>query len=478
VGNTSQDREKYPTAGLQTRPLGPGGRIQTRELGDLAAIAYPKRMSFVRFLSLVALGAALIGCGDDGAPVPIALQDLVRCNITESNCQRAIFESVAESLGADSTSMPAIRTISVEQFEQEVRSGVSDDELMGDDPETRGLRLIGFIPEAAESVLETEIDYQVSAIAAYYSSGNRSITVIDRDYEVVSAQSILAHEFVHAIQDRQFGINTVYANVDTTDGVMGARSVIEGDATYSSFAWVYDKLGDPVDWEQLYLDFQEGSQEEAADPDVPIIASASGFPYSFGLALLGRATQARGLSGRAAFFTAPPPSALDSMVGYERFVAIGFTPIDPPEDAFPAPVAESELTLEDRFGAWYVFATLLRAGLDHDTAWLYARLWLGDELGIFEDGSEVVAVWRIRFAVDPSFVADAINQSGRDVAWSAVAQDNDVFIIAAESDASLAVWEAQPLDMMAAAVAAAPDVRKGISGIGPLRCNPPRFRAN
>ncbi|MDH3728703.1 MAG: hypothetical protein OER77_14325, partial [Myxococcales bacterium] len=87
-------------------------------------------------------------------------------------------------------------------------------------------------------------------------------------------------------------------------------------------------------------------------------------------------------------------------------------------------------------------------------------------------------VWRIRFAVDPSLVAEAINQSDRDVAWSAVLQDNDVFIIAAESDASLALWEAQPLDVVAAALASAPYVRKGISRTGPLRCNPPRFRGN
>jgi hypothetical protein len=435
-------------------------------------------MAFLRALSLVALGAALIGCGDDGAPAPVALQDVVRCDITQNVCQRAIFESVAESLGADSTTLPAIRTISVEQFEEEVRSGVSADDLMGNDPETRGLRLIGFIPEAAESVTETEIDYQVSGIAAYYSSGNRSITVIDRDYEVVTAQSILAHEFVHAIQDRQFGIGSVYANVDTTDGVMGARTVIEGDATYSSFAWIYDKLGTAVDWDQLYLDFQEGSLLEAADPEVPIIASASGFPYAYGLELLGRATQAEGLSGRAAFFMAPPPSARDSMVGYEAFVNNGFTMIDAPEDAFPAPVAESALTLEDRFGAWYAFATLLRAGFEQEVAFLYASLWLGDELGIFENGSEVVAVWRIRFAVDPSLVAEAINQSDRDVAWSAVLQDNDVFIIAAESDASLALWEAQPLDVVATALTSVPDVRKKISRAGPLRCNPPRFRGN
>jgi len=423
---------------------------------------------------------SVAACGGDGAPAPRAPLDLVRCDITQVNCQRAIFESVAESLEADPTSMPPIRTISVEQFEEEVRSGVADDDLMGDDPETRGLRLIGFIPDAAESVTETEIDYQVSAIAAYYSGGSRSITVIDRDYDEISAQSILAHEFVHAIQDREFGIGSVYADVSTTDGVMGARTVIEGDATYSSFAWVYDQLDyapDSIDWDQIYRDFQEGSRRDAADPEVPITASASGFPYAFGIELLGRATQDQGLPGRAAFFMAPPPSALASMVGYEGFVTYGFTPLDVPEDAFPSPVTESEITLEDRHGAWYVFATLLRLGIHEFAAWVYAVRWRGDELGIFENGSEVVAVWRIRFAEDPSFIVDAVNQSARDVAWSAVAEGNDVFIVAAESDASLALWEAQPLDVVASVLAAVPDVRKGISGTGPLRCNPPRFKA-
>lgn len=424
---------------------------------------------------VVALAVALAACGSDAAPAPLLPQDVLRCDITQEVCQRAIFASLAESLDADSTSMPSIRTISVEQFEDEVRSGVSDDDLAGDDPETRGLRLIGFIPDAADSATETEIDYRVNAIAAYYSSGNRSITIIDRDYDVISAQSILAHEFVHAIQDRQFGIRSVYADANTTDGVMGARTVIEGDATYSSFAWVYDNLDDPVDWDQIYLDFQEGSRRDAADLEIPMTASASGFPYAFGIELIGRATQDQGLPGRSAFFMAPPPSALDSMLGYEEFVTNGFTLIDAPDDAFPSPVAESELALEDRNGAWYVFATLLRLGLNELAAWVYAGEWRGDELGIFENGSEVVAVWRIRFAVDPSFMVDAVNQSDRDVAWSAVADGKDVFIIAAESDASLALWEVQPLDIVAAALASVPDVRKGISGSGPLRCNPPRI---
>lgn len=435
-------------------------------------------MVLARLLSLVVLVVGLVACGNDSPPAYSAPPDLTRCDITLSDCQRAIFQSVAASLEADSTTVPAIRTISVEQFEEEVRSGFTDSDLNGDDPETRGLRLIGFIPEAAESALETEIDYRVNAIAAYYDSRSRSITVIDRNYDDISGQTILAHEFVHALQDREFGIGSVYADVDTTDGVMGARTVIEGDATYSSFAWVYDQLEyapDSIDWNQIYLDFQEGSRQEAADPEVAITASASGFPYAFGIELIGRAMQDQGFAGRAAFFAAPPPTALASMIGYEDFVTNGFTPLDVPEYAFPSPVTDSELTLEDRHGAWYVFATLLRLGFNELAAWSYAGQWRGDELGIFENGSEVAAVWRIRFVGDPSFIVDAINQSTRDVDWSAIADGNDIFIVAAESDASLALWEAQPIDVVASVLASVPDVRKGLAGTGPLRCNPPNL---
>lgn len=437
-------------------------------------------MSFGRILlPFLLLTSVLAACSGDGAPAPGVPADLTRCDIAQANCQRAIFESVAESLEVDSTTMPAIRTISVEQFEEEVRAGITDDDLTGDDPSTRGLRLIGFIPDSAESLTETEIEYRVNAIAAYYSGGNRSITVIDRDYEDISGQTILAHEFVHALQDREFGIGSVYGDANTTDGVMGARTVIEGDATYSSFAWIYDQLNyapDSIDWDQIYLDFQKGSRLDAADPDVAMTASASGFPYAFGIELLGRATQDQGLSGRAAFFMAPPPTALASMVGYENFVTNGFTPVDAPEQAFPSPVAGSEITAEDRSGAWYLFATLLRLGFNDFAAWEYAAQWRGDELGIFENGSEVVAVWRVRFSEDPSFIVDAINQSTRDVDWSAAAEGNDVFIVAAESDASLALWEAQPLDVVASVLTPVPDARKGIPGTGPIRCNPPRFR--
>ncbi|MEM7435933.1 MAG: hypothetical protein AAF436_12330 [Myxococcota bacterium] len=430
-------------------------------------------MRAVHFLtwSLVLLAA----CGDSPPP-PMIPQDLTSCDITTAGCQLGIFESVARQLEQDARELPPIRTISVAQFEEEVRDGVSPDDLVGDDPESRGLRLIGFIPDTASSATEAEIDRQLTSVAAYYSSNSRAITIIDRDYEDGNAQSILAHEFVHALQDREFGIRTVFAGVDSTDGVMGARVVIEGDATYAASAWFVDQVGQSVsgvDWDVSYDDFQQFAKDDAADIETSIDASASFFPYAFGYEMLGRATQGGGLQGRAELFIAPPSSARDAMAGYDAFVANGFASVDEPAAVLPEVPDGGALALEDRSGAWYVYATLLRSGVDEEDAWANALAWRGDRLGIFESGSEVVAVWRIRFAADASFMEEAIAQSPRDVFWSAVVDGEDSFVIAAESDAALATWEAQPAEVVSAMVDTVPNARKSAELKLPFGCTPP-----
>ena len=424
------------------------------------------------FLPCCVLLAGVVACGD-GAPAPRIPQNLLNCDITTVSCQQGIFEGVAATLGLEPGELPSIRTISVEEYEEAVRSGLSDEDFVDDDPETRGLRLIGFIPDTGQSAREVAVDLQVAFVAAYYSPGSQSITIIDRDYADITAQTILAHEFVHAFQDRQFGISTVFEEVDSTDGLIAARSIIEGDATYFEVAWAVVEQGDDilsVDWDQSYENYQAFAREDAGNLDVPIDASASLVPYAYGYELLGRATQEQGLSARDAFFSAPPASALDTMNGYERFAVEGFTGVDEPAEVLPAPVGDSELSVEDRSGAWYVYATLLRGGFDEAEAWARALEWRGDRFAIFEDGDEVVAVWRIRFDGDAAFVADAVAQTPRDVSWTVLVEGTDAFVIAAESDEALATWEAQPIEVMASVVAAAPNARKSATARLPEGC--------
>jgi hypothetical protein len=404
----------------------------------------------------VAIGVlAVVGlsaCGED-APPRTDLPYVLYCDIASDDCQRRIYDSVATMLGADGTDPPAIRTISVEQHADEVRSGLNLEDLTGEDAETRGLRLMAFIPEASDSVTETQAEYWINQIAAYYSRRNHAITVIDRDYEEVNAQALLAHEFTHAIQNVQFNLDAVGADADTEDGVMGVRGVIEGDATHSSFAWAYRELGylpEEIDWDAIHDERTEGARESAANPEVALIDSASSFPYSYGFDFMSAATLSGGLVGRAAAFGAPPATAIEVMAGYDAVLGA----FDFPDAAHPSPLEGHAVEFENRFGAWYVYGFLRRRGMSDHAAWMTSMSWLGDELAIYDDGTDVVATWRVRFdhALSASVLRDQVNADDRAVAWSAVLRDADVFVFAAETEEVLLAWAAQPLDVMTASL--------------------------
>jgi hypothetical protein len=425
-------------------------------------------------IGLAAL-TGLAGCGDDVPPPPRTdLPYELYCDIGNSECQERIYDSLAAMLGAEGLARPTIRTISVEQHTREVRNGLDLGDLTGEDPKTRGLRLLGFIPEASESVTETQAEYWITQIAAYYNRGNHAITVIDRDYEEINAQTLLAHELTHAIQHSQFDLNQVSVGADTEDAVMGARGVIEGDAMHSSFAWTYERLGyvhDEIDWEAIHEEREAAARNQAGDPEVALIDSASSFPYSYGFDFMTSASLDAGLAGRAAQFASPPTTAMEVMAGYGALLL----PFDFPEVAHPSPVEEHSVQVENRFGAWYVYGFLRRRGVSDYPAWLTASSWLGDELGIYENGSEVVAVWRVRFEHPwvATILRDEVSSDTRDVAWSAVLYEGDVFVFSAESNETLLAWAEQPLDSISASLIPKGE-RRGGGAVSVADCMQPR----
>lgn len=415
-----------------------------------------------RGVAACAFVVALAGCGDEAPPAPVAIDDLLSCDITQSACQRGIYDSVAEMLAADGFLMPRIRTISVEQHADEVRSGLDLEDLAGEDPRSRGLRLLGFIPEVSESLAATQAEYWINQVAAYYSRGSNSITVIDRDYDPGSAQVILAHEFIHAIQDNQFDLTQVSRDADTEDSVIGVRSVIEGDAVFSSFAWYYDVNGfapSQINWDATLAERTVALRERVTDEEIPLIDTASSFPYVYGLQFMTRTSLAGGLPARAAAFESPPATTAEVLAGY----GIPVPALDIPEVSHPAPLDGATLEVENRYGAWYVYGFLRRQGMSDEQALLAALSWVGDELSIYGDGTEVVAVWRVRFnnETTPSALATALSTQGGETARSAIAFGDDAFVFAAETAETLLAWAEQPLDEMTASIAVKAARRSG-----------------
>jgi hypothetical protein len=366
-------------------------------------------------------------------------------------------------LDAEGFEMPGIRTISVEQHEREARSGVDLEDLTGEDAASRGLRLMGFIPEASESLAAARIEFWINRVAAYYWRGSNVITVIDRDYDEIDAQVLLAHELIHAIQNGQFVLNEVSADADTDDGLIAVRSVIEGDAEHNAFAWAYDLLGyepDSIDWDALHEDTQETLREHAADPERALIDSAASFPYAYGFDYMTEVITTTGLPGRAAAFEAPPRTVFEVVTG-PRSLPPSF---DFPQVAHPSPLEGYSVELEDRFGAWYLYGVLRQLGLSHEAAWTTMLGWRGDELAIYQSGDDVVAVWRVHFEDGSAGVAleAEINAGDAADAKAAVLFGDEVFVFAAESQDSLLAWVEQPLAPMTASIVPKAARRRGV----------------
>ena len=420
----------------------------------------------VRVAVTLALLTGALGCGDDATPPPRTdLPYELYCNIADGNCQLAIYNSVAAKLEATGFAPPRLRTISVEQHADEIRNSLDLQDLTGEDASTRGLRLLGFIPEASESLTATQTEFRISQIAAYYSASNDRITVVDREYEEVNAQALLAHEFTHAIQERQFGFAEVWAGVNSEDTALAARSVIEGDAQHTEAAWVYEKRGylpDEIDWDAIHDDYKGWLEESVADAEVALVDTASLFPYSYGFAFMSEATLTNGLGARGLAFGAPPSSALEVMSGPS-----GAAPtFDFPNVAHPSPVEGHTQEVQDRMGAWYVYGFLRRNGVTEEEAWTTALSWRGDELAVYDTGLEVAAVWRVRFEESASMVRDAINADTEGRTQTAVLFEEDVFVLAAESDQALLAWADQPLDTMTAALVLKDGRRQGGVSVG------------
>jgi len=416
----------------------------------------------VRWFRWVALlGGLVVGCGSDAPPPPQgqALAELLRCDITERDCQEAIYASVAERLASDPSNPPPIRTITVEQYEAELRDSFLPEDYTNAEPAARGLRLAGLMVEGGPSLIDAQIENLVSWVGAYFSPADGGITVIDRNYEDVSGQALLAHEFVHAIQDRDFGFDTLMEGVEAEDEFLATRSVIEGDADHGALAWAFELLEmplTPADWDAIHEDSKRALRGAIVSADFSVIDLGASFPYVHGLEFMSDAILSDGNAVRREMWTDGPTSSAGVMSGYEVFQNGTVPARDAPESAYPAAPPGYVEAVRDELGAWTLFAFLHHFGIGQDLAWGAALASTGDAFGVYETDSDTVAVWRLRFGPTEldvaSIVARALELSSRTTAWTSFAEGDDVVLVAAETQMALDSWLAEPMEALASGV--------------------------
>jgi hypothetical protein len=338
---------------------------------------------------------ALAACGGDSA--------LSTCDIREPSCQFDVFLAVQDVRGSIWDAWiepPPMAVISEAEYRAQV---IAERERAvqqtGIDYLTEGLKLLRMIDPAETP--DDEADFMVQSVAAFYDSLTHRITIIDRVEAGNPAQAVqtLAHELVHAAQDRDIGFRQLYRDVVSTDNVQALSALLEGEAVMYAFLVDAKQLDIPktaIDW-RILDNWLFDTRTRTFEARSPYRIASTELPYPIGGVFAASAYVAGGpLEVRASYD--PPPLAT------ARLVAGRGTPGDavPPawRCAQTAAPPGYELMLTDELGALALYSFATRFALVEALAWERARLWTGDRFQVFrrpDDADALAVTWLVRF---------------------------------------------------------------------------------
>ncbi|MET0413628.1 MAG: hypothetical protein ABW217_20130 [Polyangiaceae bacterium] len=361
---------------------------------------------------LAALAVAPLACaGEDERPPSIEPRDTRRsrpiagceefeyrtCAITEASCQSEIFELMRCAYGVPegTASIPPISLLTrAEAFE--LLSGSPEDS--GDlDPadfeaSMRARENLGLIEPGLVGSESDSLELTLEGVAGLYLFASQEIIVIDGGDSMadLAANTTLAHELVHALQDQVHDLGALSASIEqTSDAALAFASLVEGEASvYELQMWVaYQGRGmDALDYDWLRDTGDDMSRESGS----PALTARLIFPYTYGTRYAVDLWLAGGGAALSAAYGAPPADTLE--------VVAGTTADRTPVDDMPAPLDGYSVLEEDVAGAWLMATTLAELSGDQPTDLaVLAASWRGDRLVVYREseGEGVVVDWTI-----------------------------------------------------------------------------------
>lgn len=348
--------------------------------------------------------------------------DLLRCNISEEDCQVMLFEAVSDARGT-SGPRPPTRIVSPEEFEDRLRSlGVSAP------PPTllRMLSLLGML--SPDLTGDAVFEGSVAGILAAYFFDDNDVLVIDwgMDMDSEEASLTLAHEYTHALQDADRDLTALYKNVDTTDEAEGLLGLTEGEAElYATLVVAGSVTQSTSRWKRL----RSSVIETALASPAPFFIADTYFPYTMGHEFSAFTWLDGGSEAIAKLYDDIPDSSRRILADAgAKAPSGGWTEAlnDTTDGNVPAGFHVVELdtgdgstTLEDSFGAWILHVFLEQLAADTGSGEVrtpdesVAMQLRGDRVIAFERDDAMVVVWRMRFEsdVDPGDVVAEIQNA-------------------------------------------------------------------
>ncbi|GIW13762.1 MAG: hypothetical protein KatS3mg062_1201 [Tepidiforma sp.] len=294
---------------------------------------------------------------------------------------RQMLDEVAEVRGLTPPGSLRIGTVRREELGELLASRALPTETSS--PRDDIYRLLGLLPPGTSYEAAWRAALESSA-GAVYIPGQREVWLIRDGVLPESPESLapwerrlLAHEFVHALQDYHFDISRLERIAETLDARLALRALLEGDAVWSESQWTARHL----------LPSLTGTAELEPPPAgssvPPALARESAFAYGAGsewVALLrdGNASAIdEVLRAEGPWFT--------SLVLHPQLVQTGWSHTEP---AFPreAPGGWSIITADSP--GEFVLSNWLQSGIPALRASQAAAGWLGDRAVLYQTAAD------------------------------------------------------------------------------------------
>ncbi len=382
-------------------------------------------------------------------------RDLPVCDIAERACQEDIYYRLL-SLRGDGYDpfggLPPVSVISEDQFRDWLIAANQQGSQAGPSMWDRALALLHFTSHgspdggASGDAGGSTLDDEVAHTYAFYEPAKKAITIVahpdqasatDREDGMV----ILAHELVHAIQDRH--IDVIKNDVQTSDEYLAYEAIIEGDARFYEYLFAREVSGflnatldqaltlPQRELDNIYTNF--------AGTSTPLFL-AQLLVYPLGAAYEANAYKSGGNAAIRHGYGKEPRH----MVGFLGD-GMGHFPSVVAEDVCPyyteaIPVSQTSAAA-DQFGALMFYAFLRGWEVDHATAYATAQAWTGDYMLVQSLGDTTAVAWHLQFSsAPPASLATVLSASGQ---LQVTAGSRSLRIMVTDSSTAL-TWKPYP----------------------------------
>lgn len=408
------------------------------------------------------------GCGEEERPPPLrdgyaqpvaGCEDFSyrSCDILEHDCQRELFQLVACLRGGEArpTEPPPVRLLSESEATAAVLDSATEPATAAVDGQfeamVRALELLGTLEPGLLGAESEVLEVTIASALALYVPATAEVIVIDRGEPLtdLEANGVLAHEFVHALQDQEHDLGRFDQEpAQDSDRALAHSAMIEGEATLYEllFSLAYSgRALDHVDYAGLFANLTGYGDGLALDDGSPMLTAPMIFPYTYGARYMGQHWLEGDQPALAQLFEQPPQSSLEVMwpsgatelPALERFAVL------------PAPLSGYHFVADDVAGAWVLFSKLLELGGDLAAAPGLRELalgWRGDRFWVYQsdDAPGALAIlWRIDWRDAEAALQFSELYGGdpaRPAGLSIVVDGASTCVVIAEREAELSAW--------------------------------------